>query len=112
MMAKKIIQQLPTLRKLYRCNKQIRKALLKSGGKKLQLCLRECAVNVLKGNVHLSQSQFKKLGKHKKKLRELSKKSTSQKKRLRIVQSGGFLPLLLAPIIGSLVGDTLKKLSR
>lgn len=112
MMAKKIIQHLPTLRKLHRCNHKIRKTLLKKGGKKLQLCLRECAVNVLKGNVHLTHSQFKKLGKHKKKLRELSKKTTSQKKRQRIAQTGGFLPLLLAPIIGSLVGDTLKKLSR
>jgi len=111
-MAKKILHQLPTLRKLRRCNNKTRKALLRAGGKQLQLCLRECAVNVLKGNVYLNKKQFKKLGKYKKQIRHLSKKSTSQKKRQQIVQRGGFLPLLLAPIIGSLIGATLKKFTK
>lgn len=111
-MAKNIVHQLPTLRKLRRCNHKTRKALLDAGGKKLQLCLRECAVNLLKGNVYLNKKQFNKLKKYKKPLRELSKKSTSQKRRQKIVQTGGFLPMLLAPVIGSLLGATLKKLTK
>jgi len=111
-MAKTIVQQLPTLRKLRRCNNKTRKALLSGGGKQLQLCLRECAVNVLKGNVYLNKKQFKKLAKYKKQIRDLSKKSTSQKKRQKIVQRGGFLPLLLAPVIGSLLGATLKRFKK
>ncbi len=75
-----------------------RRKLLEKGGKPLQLCLRECAINVLKGNVPLTKSQLKKLGKHKKKIRDLSQKKTSYKRRIAIEQKGGFLPLLLAPI--------------
>ena len=98
-----------SLKKLRRCTAKERKAILANGGKPLQLCLRECAINVLKGNVHLSKVQFNKLKKHKQKIRDLSKKNTSLKKRLSIEQKGGFLPLLLAPIIGSVLGGLLKK---
>lgn len=108
-MTKRLKSQLKVLKQLTKCSAKDRKALLVKGGKPLQLCLRECAINVLKGNVHLSKSQFSRLKKYKSKLRELSKKNTSTKKRLSIEQRGGFLPLLLAPIVGSLLGGLLKK---
>ena len=108
-MTKKVVSQLPTLKKLKSCSVKNRKALLNKGGKPLQLCLRECAINILKGNVPLSQSQFNSLKKYKKSLRDISKKNTSNKKRLAIEQRGGFLPLLLAPIVGSLLGGLFKK---
>lgn len=108
-MTKRLKTHLSELKKLAKCSAKERKALLAKGGKPLQLCLRECAINILKGNVHLSKSQFKRLKKYKNKLRDLSKKNTSTKKRLHIEQRGGFLPLLLAPIVGSLLGGLLKK---
>ena len=107
-MANRVKVNLPVLKKLRKCCAKDRKALLTQGGKPLQLCLRECAINILKGNVHLTQPQFKKLRSHKQKLRDLSKKNTSHKKRLDIEQKGGFLPLLLAPILGSVLGGLLK----
>ena len=99
----------PVLRQLCRCNTKVRKQILKQGGKPLQLCLRECALNVIKGNVPLSKTNFNRLKKHKKQLRELSKKATSQKRRLQIEQRGGFLASLLLPIVGSLAGAVIQK---
>ena len=107
-MTKRVKFHLPVLKQLKRCNTKQRKVLLEKGGKPLQLCLRECAINVLKGNVHLTKSQLTKLRKYKTKLRDLSKKTTSHKKRLEIEQRGGFLPLLLAPIVGSVLSGLLK----
>lgn len=108
-MTKRVKVHLQTLKKLRRCNSKQRKTVLAKGGKPLQLCLRECAINVLKGNVHLTKSQFKKLKKYKKHLRDISKSKTSQKKRIHIEQKGGFLPMLLAPILGAVLGGLLKK---
>lgn len=108
-MTKRVIDQLAVLKKLRKCSAKERKALLAKGGKPLQLCLRECAINILKGNVVLTKSQLTHMRRYKTKLRDLSKKKTSQKKRLAIEQRGGFLPLLLAPILGSVLSGLLKK---
>ena len=77
----------------------------------------ECCLNVLKGTVPLSPEQKQKLGKHRCLLRQMVKKKIPlhQKKKM-MVQRGGFLPLLLGPllktiavpIVGSLVGNLLK----
>ena len=103
-MSRKVQKEIPVLKALCKCTSGKRKQLLQTGGKKLQICLDECAVNVLKGNVPLSKKHFSKLEKYKKPLRDVSLRKTSQMKRRQIVQRGGFLPALLAPIITSLVG--------
>lgn len=100
-------KHLPVLKKLCRCNKKLKKQLLIKGGKPLQLCLRECALNVLKGNVSLSKHQFNRLKRFKQNLRDISKKKTSLKKRLQIEQRGGFLSSLLVPIVGSIASEVL-----
>ena len=97
------------LKKLKSCKAKERKELLKKGGKPLQLCLQECAINILKGNVHLTDAQHNRLRRYKEKVRLLGKKTTSKKKKLAIEQRGGFLPALLAPVIGSLLGAIFKK---
>jgi hypothetical protein len=103
-------KHLPVLKRLARCHhKTQQKAILKEGGKELLLCLGECALNLTSGNVPLSKPQLKKLRKYKTPLRILSKKKTSLKQRSQIVQRGGFLPLLLAPIVGTLLGKLLGK---
>jgi len=106
---KRVKAHMSLLKRLSKCTPKQRKALLKEGGKSLQLCLRECALNILKGNVPLTKCQKTKLKRYKQGIRDLSKKSTSQKKRLHIEQKGGFLPLLLGPIVGSVLGTLLKR---
>jgi len=110
-MPKRVKAHLSVLKKLNNpgLSKVERRTLLVKGGVPLQTCLRECALNVLKGNVSLSDKHFKKLKLCKNHLRELSHKKTSKKRRLQIEQKGGFLPLLLAPILGSLVGSLFKQ---
>ena len=107
-MTKRVMQHASVLKKLKKCDSKERKRLLKQGGKALQLCLQECAHNVLKGNVPLTGSQLKTLRKHKEKLRKVAKRSTSRRDKLAIEQRGGFLPALLAPVVGAVLGAILK----
>jgi hypothetical protein len=58
----------------------------------------ECTDNSLRGNVPLTKLQKEKLKRNKAGLRALTKKSVSLKKKKAILQKGGFLGSLLAPI--------------
>ena len=107
--SKRIKDNLSLLRKLRRCKAKQRRLLLAQGGKPLQLCLMECIINILKGNVPLSKAQKSRLYKHRKDLRLLSKKNTSLKKRLAVEQKGGFLGAIIAPILGGVLGALLRK---
>lgn len=80
------------------------KSLLVSGGKPLQAALRECAFNLLRGNVPLKPSQLSKLKPFRAAVRQLARKTTPLKARLRIEQRGGFLPALLGPLMTVLPG--------
>ena len=108
-MTKRLLQHSAVLKKLKKCDSKQRKKLLKQGGKALQLCLQECALNILNGNVPLTPFQLKKLRRYKDKLRKLTKKRTSLKEKVAIEQRGGFLPALLAPVVGAVLGAILKK---
>ena len=57
-------------------------------------CISECANNVIKGNVPLSNRQKTKLRRNRNDLRALSVKKTSLRKKRRILQKGGFLAVL------------------
>jgi len=78
-----------------------RKAILHTADYDLIVCLCECALNILNGNVPLKSHDREKLEKYKTHLRELASEKTSNSKRRKIlVQKGGFVPALLAPILG------------
>ena len=97
---------------------QIRKKLVKDSPSEVIRCVSECSHNVLKGNVHLSSAQKKKLYPSRQHLRRLASKSISVKKKKQILnQKGGFLSLLapaLLPLLGKAViggiGGALKAL--
>ena len=67
-------------------------------------CVCECVKNVLKGNVPRSSSQKQNLSRHRKQLRKLSSKKTLKKKKIEIIQRGGFLGALITPILSILGG--------
>ena len=72
-------------------------------------CVSECAKNVLKGNVMLTNAQMSTLRPRRQDLRALSvKKKTSLTKKRKIIQKGGFLSALLAPALSVLAGLLLK----
>lgn len=93
-----------------KCSKQF-KALLSNADKETVRCLCECIQNVLMGNIPLSDSKTKKLKTHRTTLRRIIDKRTRLKEKRKLLsQTGGFLPLLLAPIVGlagSLIGDAI-----
>ena len=76
----------------------IRKHLITKADRSLVDCLCECADNILRGNVPLTKLQKEKLKRNKAGLRALTKKSVSLKKKKAILQKGGLLGSLLAPI--------------
>ena len=71
--------------------------------------LAECAYNILKKNIPLSELQRRRLSKYRTKLRELAQRRTPAARRRRILlqqqvgegQSGGFLSAFLAPLANS-----------
>ena len=79
------------------------KAIIKSADAGLVNCLCEVGLNILKGNVAVTPSQKKRLTRHKQDLRRIGNKGLSLQSKKRILQKGGFLGALLAPL-ASIVG--------
>lgn len=94
------------LRELHSASPKVQKKLLSKINKDNDFvkCLCECAKNIIKGNVNLTDKQREKIRRRKKSFRKLSVKKTSLREKRRIVQSGGFLGALLGPIISVLGG--------
>ena len=86
-----------------------RKRLLKSASESNILALKEVAHNLLQGK--LKVPEVKKLKRHKHSIRKLVKKNSSLKsKRKLLIQKGGFLPLMITPLlsaIGSVTGKVI-----
>lgn len=102
------------MKALYTARPQKRKELLKHSSPDLIRTLCEISLNVLKGNIPLSGTQYKKLKRQKRILKLLTDKNTSlhRKHQAIVNQRGGFLlPLLgvVAPLIGELVGGLIRK---
>ena len=102
-MSQRLKKQATVLSVLAKSDPRVREVILKGFDKELLKCITDCAVNILNGNVPLKASEKRALGKHKSKLRRLADKKTSLKKKHQIVQKGGFLPLLLAPLLSSVI---------
>ena len=102
-MSARLKKNLPLLKWLSEAKPKASKAVLKAVDKDVMNTISECCVNVLRGNVPLSQQQKRKLFKHRQALRLLAgRKKVSDKRKRALVQGGGFLGALLGPIIGVL----------
>jgi len=99
---------LPTLRRIHRMGEKAKRQYVKRCNRQFIDCVSECAKNVLKGNVPLSNAQMNKLRSRRQDLRALSVKKTSLTKKRKIIQKGGFLSALLAPALSVLAGLLLK----
>lgn len=103
-MSRELINQLPLLELLVRVNKTSRDKILKYSDSKLIKVLIDCIYNVLQGNVSMKKHRFQKLKKYKASLRKIvnSRGKVKSKKKLIVQTGGGFLPILLAPIVSYL----------
>ena len=101
----------PTLQLLQNTYAPSRKRILDKALPELIRCLCDCARNILQGNVTLLRHYKQKLRQHKTKLRKLADCKVVLKTKKQLVQTGGFLPLLLsaqAPVITGVVGSLIK----
>lgn len=97
-------KQAAILRALYHLSNKQRSGVLQKADLKLVRCICECALNILRGNVPLKRSHKRRLKRYACVLRRLADKNNSWKDKKRlIIQHGGFLPLLLAPILGTVL---------
>ncbi|KAJ8029815.1 hypothetical protein HOLleu_29309 [Holothuria leucospilota] len=104
-MSRRVTEQAPFLHVLTRGTTQQRSALLKRIHNDLVICLCECALNILKGNVKLTPSEKLNLQRHRAKLRKLvdRKVSLSQKRKVFRQKGGGHcVRSMLLPIIKQL----------
>ena len=100
------------LKLLQKANLQQRKFILETSDPEFIKLICECCLNAIQGNVPLTPIRERKLAKYAPVLRKIGTKGTQSKailwKRKLLVQHGGFLPALLAPIIsvaGGLLGE-------
>jgi len=99
--------QTPILRVLCKTSPKVARDIIKTADNDFIKCICECSNNLLRGNISVSSKQKSKLKRHKKALRDISKKKVSLKRKRKIIQTGAFLaPLLLAvvPAILNLLG--------
>ena len=102
-MSSRVKRQANVLKALAKAHPHVCHAILKGASKDLLQCLAECAYNILRGNVLLTPLQKKSLTKYKKQIRQVADKKTILKRKRQIVQKGGFLPALLAPLLSSVI---------
>ncbi|KAI8511990.1 hypothetical protein Bbelb_110900 [Branchiostoma belcheri] len=102
-MSQRLHRHADCLRVLSKANPKLRKAILSTAPNDLLKSICDCSHNVLKGNIRLTPGQRKGLSRHKNTLRQLGdKKIPLAKKRRTLIQKGGFLSLLLSPIISAI----------
>ena len=94
-----------------------RKKMIQESPKEVIDCVGECCINLIKGNVRLTNAQKNQLRARKQHIRLLSSKQVPLDTKKKIInQKGGallglLLKPLIAPIIGSVLGEIVKKLN-
>ena len=109
-MSSRVKRHVEVLQVLAKAKPATLKAIMNQPDKDLVHCICECTHNILRGNVPLTKAQKIKLMWYKQELRALDKKGTSQKRKQRILQTGGgLLPALLAPLLTPVIAPLAKK---
>jgi len=104
-MSKCTARNVDFLKGLVKCKKSKRNYLIDGATKDNIHSLTEIAHNTLKGNIRYKKSALKTLRKYREHIRKIAKKCCSIKKKKQILQQhGGFLPLLIEPLLAAVVG--------
>jgi len=81
----------------------MRKGIIMNADKELIYTLCECILNLLNGNINISDEKFNQLKSYKHSFRKiLDKKLNLKSKKKLIIQKGGFLEILLPAVISGL----------
>ena len=87
------------LHELSRTSDLVRNTILSTARKDLIETLVECAQNLIKGNVPMSKQHFKEFKKRMADVRQFVHGARNLKQRKKILQKGGFLGLLIKPLL-------------
>ena len=107
-MSERIKRNLPLIRALAKARTlRERKLIMDTGGDDLVKSICECVTNVLRGNVRLKPKERRRLARYKRALRRIMNAKGIGAKRRHLVQKGGlaFLPALIGPLLGALIGS-------
>lgn len=107
-MSKRLRKNAHTLKLLAEGNNKVNRAIIKDSKRDSLDSLAECSKNILEGNITISKKDKCQLHRYRHDLRRLADKRTAQRKKKQILQKGGFLPLLLAPLAASIISPVLK----
>jgi hypothetical protein len=82
---------------------KLRKAIISNCNRELLNCISECILNVLNGNLKVSDCAKQKLKKHKSVHRKVADKRVTSSAKMRLIhQRGGFLLPLLTAVLPTL----------
>jgi hypothetical protein len=104
----RVKRNLHLLTSIASCKKCLRNSIIQKGSKDFINSIIECIDNLLRENIPLEESEFKKVAKSKSTLRKLVKKSSLAEKKKLLIQKGGFLQFLLpaaVSVISSLISN-------
>ena len=90
------------LKLLCNSNKKLRKSLIQNGSKDQINSLCEIVLNLLNGNIKISDEKLNKLSKKRNSLKQFIQKNVAIKKKKYLIQRGGFLEILIPAIISGL----------
>lgn len=107
-MSARVKKYLPVLKRIRKLGERAKREYVRKCDKEFVDCVSECAKNVIKGNVPLTDRQKTTLRRKRNDIRALSLKKTSLRKKRKILQKGGFLTALLGPVL-SILGSLFLK---
>ena len=91
-----IKKHVPLMEYLKTLSEKEQRLFLKSASRPLLRAFAEIALNIVKRQLPLSNTDIKRLKKHENEIIQLSKRKHSHEKRKQILMKGGFLPSLLS----------------
>ena len=100
-MTDRLIKNYHWLKVLHDSKPTTRKALLTVANQDLIDTICECLKNILLGRIKISSELLKKLERRERVLKEIySNKTNITRKKQLLIQLGGFLPVIIAPLLG------------
>lgn len=94
----------PTLQYLAKCDKHNAKSIVNNSKPEFVNCISDICHNILRNKVILTPKEKKKLSKYKHQIRRIARPKTTKKTKKVLIQKGGFLSAILAPLLGSVIG--------
>lgn len=112
MTPKRLNRNITLLDLLAKATKEQRNALISTATNDQLQCICDCATNILNENIPLTSEQYKKLKRFQKHIRYIANSDDNINNKRLVIQKGGFLPILLTPILSaaaSLLAEALIK---